>query len=244
MLVSLLSFLVVIAICVIIHEGGHFAAAVWRGIQVHDFSFGMGPAIASKRSKSGVLWAWRLFPIGGYVRLEGEDEEEREGDSPDQARSIYAKKPWERFVVVVGGAAMNIFFAWILMSFLLIANDVSDTDSTVIGRLLDDKPAAAMGALTGDRVLSINGIKISEWSEIRATLQKIDTDEVSVTVKRGDAEIVLAGTVPFDNERGVRLWGVEPSRIRYPVHKALFVGMRRCWEMSVMILTALRDMIT
>ena len=242
MLVSLLSFLVVIAICVIIHEEGHLAAAVWRDVQVHDFSFGMGPAILSKRSKSGVLWAWRLFPIGGYVRLEGEDEEEREGDSPDHARSIYAKKPWERFVIVAGGAAMNILFAWMLTSFLLSANGVN-VDSPVVGRLLEDRPAAAMGAIPGDRVLSINGNKISVWSDIRTTLQEIDTDEVSITVKRGDAEMVLAGTVPFDKERGVRLWGVEPSRIKYPVYKALFVGMSYCWKMSVQILQGLWGMI-
>jgi regulator of sigma E protease len=242
-MVSLLSFLVVIAICVIIHEGGHFATAVWRGIQVHDFSFGMGPAILSKRSKSGVLWAWRLFPIGGYVRLEGEEEDHREGDNPDPARSIYAKKPWERFVVVAGGAAMNILFAWLLTSFLLSASGVNDLDSPVVGRLLEDKPAAAMGALPGDRVLSINGNEISEWSDIRTVLQEIDTDEVSVTVKRGDAETVLAGTVPLDEERGVRLWGVEPSRLKYPVHKALFVGMSYCWRMSVQILQGLWGMI-
>jgi regulator of sigma E protease len=243
MMVSLLSFLVVIAICVIIHEGGHFAAAVWRGVQVHDFSFGMGPAILSKRSKSGVLWAWRLFPIGGYVRLEGEEDENREGDDPDPARSIYAKKPWERFMVVAGGAAMNILFAWLLTSFLLSANGVNDLDSPVVGRLLEGKPAAVMGAVPGDRVLSINGNEITEWSEIRTVLQKIDTDDVSVTVQRGDAEAVLSGTVPFDAERGVRLWGVEPSRVKYPVHKALFVGMSYCWRMSVEILKGLWGMI-
>jgi regulator of sigma E protease len=203
----------------------------------------MGPAILSKRSKSGVLWAWRLFPIGGYVRLEGDEEGNREGDISDTTRSIYAKKPWERFVVIAGGAAMNIFLAWLLTSFLLAGNGINDLTSPVVGRLLEDKPAAAMGALPGDRVLSINGNKISEWSEIRKILQTIETDEVSITVKRGDAETVLAGTIPFDEENGVRLWGVEPSRVKYPVHKALFVGMGYCWKMSVMILQGLWGMI-
>ncbi|MDR0764425.1 MAG: M50 family metallopeptidase [Synergistaceae bacterium] len=239
MMVSLLSFIVVIAICVIIHEGGHFAAAVWRGVQVHDFSFGMGPAIVSKRSKGGVLWAWRLFPIGGYVRLEGEEEENREGDDPDPSRSIYAKKPWERFVVVAGGAVMNIILAWLLTSFLLSAKGVNDLDSPVVGRLLEGKPAALMGALPGDRVLSINGNEITEWYGIRAVLREMDTDEVSVTVRRGGAEVVLTGKVPFDEQTGVRLWGVEPSRIEYPAHKALFVGMSYCWKMSVQILRGL-----
>ena len=147
-------------------------------------------------------------------------------------------------MVVAGGAAVNIVFAWLLTSFLLSANGVNDLDSPVVGRLLEDRPAAAMGALPGDRVLSINGNEISAWSEIRTVLQRIDTDEVSVTVKRGDAEIVLAGTVPIDDEREVRLWGVEPSRIKYPVYKALFVGMSYCWKMSVAILQGLWGMIT
>jgi regulator of sigma E protease len=98
--------------------------------------------------------------------------------------------------------------------------------------------------LPGDRVLSINGRPISKWTEIRETLQIIGTDEVEIVVRRGDGDITLTGTVPKDEELGgVRLWGVEPSRITYPVHKAALVGMKYCWDLSVMQLKGLKNMI-
>ena len=67
-MVSLFSFLIVIGICVVSHEMGHYLMARWRGVQVHEFSFGMGPALWSRR-KGETLWAVRALPIGGFVRF-------------------------------------------------------------------------------------------------------------------------------------------------------------------------------
>ncbi|MDR1965872.1 MAG: RIP metalloprotease RseP [Synergistaceae bacterium] len=243
-MVSLLSFLLVIAVCVLIHEGGHYAAAVWRNVQVHEFAFGMGPGIITKRLAGGTLWSWRLFPIGGFVRLEGDENELRPGDIPDQARSFNVKRPWERFVIIAGGATMNILLAWLLTALLLSGNGINDIESPVVGNLMPGYPAASMGALPGDRVVSINGLPISAWPEIRKTLQTLETDDVSIVVRRGDSEMTLSGVVPASGDQGVRLWGVQPSRIRYPFYKALFVGMSYCWRMSVDILKGLWMMLT
>ncbi|MDR1137275.1 MAG: M50 family metallopeptidase, partial [Synergistaceae bacterium] len=241
-LVSILSFLLVIAICVIIHEGGHYISAVWRGVQVHEFAFGMGPGIILRRAKNGTLWSWRLFPIGGYVRMEGDEDGSRPGDEPDRARSFNIKRPWERFIIIAGGAFMNLVLAWLLTVFLLSMHEVNNPDP-VVGKLLPGRAAAAMGTLPGDRVLSINGHPISKWSEIRDTLQTIGTDEVAIVIRRDNRDITLTGTVPKDEGLGVRLWGVEPSRITYPVYKAALVGMKYCWDLSVLQLEGLKNMI-
>jgi regulator of sigma E protease len=244
MIVSLLSFLLVIAICVVIHEGGHYAAAVWRKVQVHEFAFGMGPGVVTKRGKSGTLWSWRMFPIGGFVRLEGDEDEPRPGDVPDLTRSFNIRRPWERFVIIAGGAFMNIVLAWFLTTMLLSVNGINDLESPVVGNLMTGYPAERMGALPGDKVLSINGTAISEWPEIRKALQSIDTDDVEIVVRRGGSEFTLSGAVPFSKEQGARLWGVQPSRVRYPIYKAAFVGMSYCWKMSIAILEGLWGMIT
>lgn len=244
MVISLLSFLLVIGVCVLIHEGGHYSAAVWRRIQVHEFAFGMGPGIVTKRSKSGTLWALRAFPIGGYVRLEGDENELREGDIPDPARSFNIRRPWERFVVIAGGAVMNILLAWLLTTLLLSANGINDLKSPVIGNLMPGFPAEKMGALPGDRVLSINGREVAEWSDIRKTLQVLETDEANITVRRGDEVLTLSGAIPFSEEQGARLWGVQPSRMRYPIHKAAYEGMSYCWKISAMTFEGLWQMIT
>ena len=240
----MLSFLIVIGICVLIHEGGHYFAAVWRGIQVHEFAFGMGPAILTKRSKSGTLWALRIFPIGGFVRLEGDESDLRPGDVPDPSRNFNIKRPWERCLVIVGGAVMNILLAWLLTTMLLSANDMNDLRSPVVGNLMPGFPAERMGALPGDRVLSINGQAIEEWPDIRRTLQTLETDEVNITIRRGEEELVLSGIIPFSEEQEARLWGVQPSRIRHPIHKAAFESIGHCWTITLMTYKGLWQMIT
>lgn len=241
-MVSLLSFLVVIGVCVVIHEGGHFFAAVWRNVQVHEFAFGMGPKLFSKRRK-GVIWSIRALPIGGFVRLEGEEEEPRPEDIPDPARSFQKRKPWERFVIIAGGATMNIVLAWLLMTFSLATHGVLDMKTPKIGTLMENYPAAQMGAQEGDLVLSINDTPIKEWGDIRTTLQKLSTDEANIVVDRKGSGVTLSGKIPYDAERKSRLWGVQPSRVVYPVGKALTSGLGFCWQMSVEIIKGLWQML-
>jgi regulator of sigma E protease len=243
MVVSLLAFLFVIGVCVVIHEGGHFLAAVWRNVQVHEFAFGMGPRVFS-RKKKGVLWSIRAFPIGGFVRLEGMEDEPLPEDEPDPTRAFPIRKAWERFVIIAGGAFANIVLAWFLTALLLTFYGVLDVESPVVGTLMEGYPASEMGALPGDRVISINGRTINEWSEIRSTLAEIDTDDVNIVLERGGAEVALSGKIPYNGETKARLWGVQPARVRYSPIKAAANAMAYCWRMSVEILSSLFLMVT
>lgn len=242
-MISLISFLVVIAICVVIHEGGHFLAAVWRDVQVHEFAFGMGPAVLSKRRK-GILWSVRALPVGGFVRLEGMEDEPLPDDVPDPTRAFPLRKAWERFAIIAGGPVFNILLAWLLTVMLLSCHGVLDTKSPVIGTLMPGFPAEQMGALPGDRVISINGERIDEWRQIRERLQAVDTDEVRVVVLRGGEEVELTGTVLYSEEHGARLWGIQPARVREPIWSAAVRGLQYCWQMSVDIITSMIKMIT
>lgn len=242
-MISLLSFVIVIAICVIVHEGGHYLAAVWRDVQVHEFSFGMGPAIVSKRH-NGVLWSIRSFPVGGFVRLEGMEDKPLPEDTPDPTRAFPIRKAWERFAIIAGGPIFNILLAWILTAMLLSFHGVLDTKSPVIGDLMPGFPAAEMGARPGDRVISINGTQITEWREIRECLQKLDVNEVSVIVQRQGENVELNGTVLYSEEYGARLWGIQPSRAKSPLHVAAAKSLHYCWQMSVDIITGLIRMLT
>ena len=242
-----MSFTIVIGICVIIHECGHYFAAVWRKIQVHEFAFGIGPKLFAKRSKSGTLWALRIFPIGGFVRLEGMEDPESEplpDDIPDPSRSFNIRRPWERCAVLAGGSFMNILLAWFLTMLILSAIGIFDMRSPVIGELMPEYPAEQMGALPGDRILSINGLAIEEWPDIRNTLQTLETDEASITISRKGEELTLTGIIPFSEELGARLWGVQPSIMKYPIHKAAYESMSYCWRISLMTYEGLWKMIT
>lgn len=242
-MLSLISFLLVMGVCVIIHEGGHYLTAIWRDVQVHEFAFGMGPALISRR-RNGVLWSLRCFPIGGFVRLEGMEEDPLPEDDPDPERSFTKRRAWERALIIAGGALANIFLAWVLTVCLLMFNGVLDGSSLVIGKVLEDHPAMTMGTREGDKVLSINEVRIDQWRQIREQLQQVESDEIVIGIERDGREIELRGTIPFDEESGVRMWGVMPARVRYGPIRASLTAIRYAWEMSVEILTGLWKMIT
>lgn len=241
-MISLLAFLLVIAICVISHEWGHYAAAKWRGVQVHEFSFGMGPSLYGKRHGE-TLWSIRAIPVGGFVRLEGMEDPEEEGDTHDPLRSFPEKKPWERFVILAGGAFCNIILAWLLMAVLLMFNGVTDPSARV-GIVMEGYPAAQLGLKTDDVVLAINGTKISNWVDIRSTLQKVKTDSVTVQVKRNEETLTLSGIVPVAQKEGARLLGISPSRLRYNPVRALSYSLKYSAMVTLEILKGFAKLFT
>lgn len=242
-MMSIVAFLIVIGVCVLIHEGGHYFAAVWRRVQVHEFSFGMGPAVVSHRRK-GVLWAFRAFPIGGFVRLEGDESERLQDEIPDPERSFNIRRPWERFVIIAGGAAANIALAWLITVVLLMFHGTLDTESPIVGSVMPGYPAEAMGVAPGDRVVSVNGVEIERWPQIRETLQTLESDEIEIKVLRGENELTFTGIVPISDEHGVRLWGIQPARVRYGPFSAAARSFSYCFEMSSEILSGLWQIIT
>ena len=100
---------------ILIHEGGHFVTAKLCGVKVNEFALGMGPKII-KFQKGETLYSLRLFPIGGFCAMEGEDSES------DDNRAFGNKKVWQRMIIVVAGAVMNIILGLVLMMITLVPN--------------------------------------------------------------------------------------------------------------------------
>lgn len=247
-MISVISFLIVISICVISHEGGHYLAARWRGVLIHEFSFGMGPALWSKR-RGETLWSIRAFPIGGYVRLEGEDNEgsDREGTAAiDPSRSLLYKKPWERLLILSSGAVVNLLLAWLLTAALLVGSGVFDLSRPAVGVIIANTPAQAAGLRSGDLIKSINGSALNEWSDIRKTIQdvSIDSDEFTIVIERDGEAIEMTVSIPLNEGQGGRMLGVQPMYIYYPLHKALARGLSYSWQMGADIIRGLWQVIS
>lgn len=175
----------VITFCLLIfiHELGHFLMAKKVGVTVHEFAIGMGPKIFQKQGKE-TLYSVRLLPIGGYVKLEGEDEE----SSSDGA--LCNKTPLQKFLVVVAGAVMNLILGFII--FVIIVS-FKGAGTNVISEVIKDSPMEKAGFVQGDRIVKMEGekksSKISYYNDIVLFNMENNYGDAYITVKRADKEI-------------------------------------------------------
>ena len=109
-IVYILAAILIFGILIAVHELGHFLAAKFCGVQVNEFSIGMGPALW-KRQKGETLYSLRLLPIGGYCAMEGEDEDS------DDPRAFGSKKVWQKILILIAGAAMNFLIGFLLVAY-------------------------------------------------------------------------------------------------------------------------------
>lgn len=190
---------VMFCLLIFIHELGHFMVAKACGVKVNEFALGMGPVIFQKQ-KGETLYALRLFPIGGYCAMEGEDEE-----SEDE-RAFNKKESWKKALIVVAGAAMNFILCVVIMIGICI---YSGTPTTTIGELSPGGPAANAGIKAGDEILSVDGMEVNEWNDI---LEAISAAENNVTVEVNRQGQVMTVESDLTQENGRQIIGIVPER--------------------------------
>jgi len=173
-MVTLIYFILILGVIVLVHEFGHFIFAKMFGIYVHEFSIGMGPKILGrkrKNKKDETEYCIRAIPIGGFVSLAGEEVDDDDGVPKD--RKLYAKKPWQRFLVMFFGAGNNFIFAALLL--FLIAAIWGAPDMKATFTVVDSGyPAYEAGLRDGDIVTKLNQHKISTSDDLAIYMQLID----------------------------------------------------------------------
>jgi len=172
------------------HELGHFLMAKASGIRVNEFALGMGPKLFSFQ-KGETKYALRLFPIGGYCAMEGEDEE-----SSDE-RAFNNKSVWKRILVVVAGGLFNIILGFFMMLILLGRQDTYAT--TEIAKFADGSMLEAAGAQIGDKIVEIDGYAVYTDRDMSFALAMADPDSLSMKVRRGGEKVDL-GTFALASE--------------------------------------------
>jgi len=244
-MVSLLSFLLVIAICVLSHEYGHYKTARLAGVQVHEFAFGMGPVIWQTRNSAGTLWSVRIFPIGGFVRLAGMDEE-KPGEHIRDNGSFSDKRALPRFFILFNGALSNILLAIILTALLLYGHGILDLQSTRIGELMAGYPAENAGLRVGDVITEINGTSVSNWPEMSNQIKKeaLEDNHVVINLSRGKETLDFHVTIPLDKELGVPLLGIRPAFLRFSLPEATMKAFSYIFKMSLEWLKGIYFLVT
>lgn len=165
---SVFAFIIILVPLVVFHEFGHFVFAKIFGVKAEIFSVGFGPKLWS-RQKGETEFRISAIPMGGYVKLLGED---RDAPLPpeEQHRALHRQKPWKRFLIFFGGPLFNFILAvFIFMMILLIGEPQL---SSVIGRVVHHSAAERAGFQSGDRVLSIDGKPIKKFDEVLYTLNE------------------------------------------------------------------------
>lgn len=187
--------LVIIAILIFVHELGHFIAARRVGIPVHEFSLGFGPKLLSTR-RGETDYSLRLIPLGGFVRMAGEEPGDME--NPD---GFNTRTPWEKMQVSFAGPFMNFVLAVLIYIYAFAVIGVAQPiDDAIIGEVLKDKPAYEAGLKAGDRILAVNNHKINSWNQFVDSIQRNPAGkELQVTISRNQETKVLS-MVPVESD--------------------------------------------
>lgn len=176
-------------VLIFVHELGHFIAAKKCGVGIYEFSIGMGPKIWSHTGKDGVLYALRLLPIGGFVAMHGEDDDENANND----KTSLAKKPiWKRFIVISAGAVMNILLGFIITFFLVIfGGDINSTKIEQFSFADVEGLTEYKGLEAGDRIIKVGNRSINIWHDFVYELMNIPGKTVDITVIRDGEKVVI-----------------------------------------------------
>ncbi|MBP3657600.1 MAG: site-2 protease family protein [Clostridia bacterium] len=181
--------LLLLSVLVIAHEFGHFLAARLCGIDVMEFSVGMGPLLLKSKDERGTQYSLRLFPVGGFCQFKGEDE-----SSSDPA-AFSRQKVWKRFVTVLSGPLMNFVIAFVVITLYLSAMGLL----TVVPKAAElEENAIAAGMMIGDEIVQVNGAEMTDTNMIAQAIADSEGQPISLTVLRGGDEVELSVPLFYD----------------------------------------------
>jgi regulator of sigma E protease len=193
---TLFAAVVVLGLLILVHELGHFLLAKLSGVAVLRFSIGFGPRVVGRRIGE-TEYVLSLVPLGGYVKMLGEDEEG--GDSAvaaaERERSFAAQPLYKRFAIVLAGPVFNLGFAWIAL--VLVAGSygvLKASQEPRVGGVTPGLPAARSGIRSGDRVLSVDGQAVDTWEALAERILSSGGRPVTLRLRRGEEILEVAVT--------------------------------------------------
>ena len=205
----LLPFVVVLGVMIFFHELGHFITAKYFRVKVLKFALGFGPKIVAKEIGE-TEYSIRYIPLGGFVKMLGEDEDEEDADSKplppdDMARAFNNQHPLKRIAIVAAGPLFNLVLALFLFwgMFLIAGNYIMTAE---IGQVKADSPADKAGLRTGDVVVSVDGLAIDGWEDLKGQIQN-HYEPIMLAVRRAD--LLFNVTITPEEDTAINEFGEE-----------------------------------
>lgn len=257
MFITILVFILVLGVLVFVHELGHFLVAKKIGVRVEEFGFGLPPRIwGVKRGET--IYSLNWLPIGGFVKLAGEDMEEPssvnhsagkaapEISQNEIKRNFWARSKKERAAILLAGVTMNFVLGVAIISFIFTQGVFVPTDRVHIEKVLANTPAALAGLSTGDVIVSFGGVKISTSGDIINTAKKFSGQPVEMIVLRNQSQLHVQIIPRKDPPKEEGPMGIVISNLeekKYPWYQAPFYGTIEAVKMSLMMLTVLLSLV-
>lgn len=269
-MITILLFIVILGLLVFVHELGHFLAARFFGVKAEEFGFGFPPRmfgvvyddvkgrfrlvggreeVVSPRTVYSLNW----LPLGGFVRIKGEDGNEHEPDS------FVAQAAWKRVTMLVAGVVMNFVAAAVLFALVFfmgvrqpidagVADDYPDTQIQIL-QVSADSSAAQIGLEPGDRIMTINGQPITNIESVKTNLEQARGQQILVSVDRLGTPLELRGQfqIPADTEDPQQVkFGIAYSHtatVKLSLLQSLSQGAITTWNVTGAILSAFGKLI-
>src|SRR3990167_1494319 len=245
---NILIFLIILLVLVLVHEFGHFWTAKKFGIRVDEFGFGFPPKIFGIK-KGETEYSLNLLPIGGFVKIFGENPDNENTNGPDRERSFINKPNWQQAIVLFAGVAMNFLLAWILFSIGFMSGlptsvgseptgfKLSDVNLTILS-VSEKSPAQTAGLKSGDKVVTLSSgddfIENINPDTLKSFVQSHGEKEISIGYIRGkNKEFHLAKIIPVvsqsDNQPKIGIAMDMIGTAKLPFFTAFKEGMALTW---------------
>ena len=242
---TIVLFLVVLAVLIFVHELGHFLIAKKSGIRVDEFAIGFPPKIYGWQ-KGETKYVINLIPFGGYVKIFGENPDEESISGPDCQRSFINVSKWKQVAVLIAGVAFNIIFAWLLISASFMMGSLvpvgEGTDNSyaqyiketnvVITSVAKSSPAELAGLKTGDKLLSVEGVVAPDLTvtKVRELIEKSPDHKIDLKIKRGSESKDLVIETKLNEKENRQIIGIFMENVgvaRFGFFSGLWEGAKQ-----------------
>ena len=247
---GILVALLVLSVLIFFHELGHFTAARFFGVQVDVFSIGFGKKLYSKMIGK-TEWSISAIPLGGYVKMKGQDDTDPTNISYDDD-SYNTKKPWQRIIILLAGPFANFLMAFLL--YLAISYMGVPKLLAYVGEVGKDTPAYQAGLQKEDKIVQINGNNILYWENIGKQIND-SKEDITLIVEREQTLITLQLKPQVIDDQNIfgekitrRIIGISPLDKRTTVYYGFLDGFGYAWEetkrASLLIFKSVQKLIT
>ena len=203
---SIFPFLIILTILVFVHELGHYSVARYNNVKVEVFSIGFGKELFGFNDKNGTRWKFSLIPLGGYVKMHG-DEDEASSKQKDESKvnksvSFYHKTLGQRSAILFAGPLANYLFSFIVLIFIAIFFG-APIIKPVITEVIPGYEAENVGLMKNDIIIKVNESEINDFSDLQSLIKKNNDKNIILTISRND-KIINFDVLVKNNKLGIK----------------------------------------